>query len=142
MKAFRFRCVRIWLREVRQSCTVVAVFTGTNSKLTNFLFETDMELKRSNTQESSREMKDPDIAYYENGSEPPFFQTMTMGSCLYLLKEMLDEPHTQANLNATNSEYKRAVYYGRPPFAQMAKESKLEENLQTVLFRMVRKQVA
>ena len=140
MEAFRFRCVLIWLREVRRSCTVVAVFTGTNSKLTNFLFETDMELKRSNTQESSREMKNADVAYFEKGSElyPPFFRTMTMGSCRYLLKEMLDEPHTQTNLNATNSEYKRAVYYGRPLFAQMAKENKLEENLQTVLFRMVR----
>jgi hypothetical protein len=35
------------------------------------------------------------------------------------------------------SEYERAVYYGRPLFALLAKKEKLEESIQTVLYRML-----
>ncbi|KAG7373676.1 hypothetical protein IV203_034400 [Nitzschia inconspicua] len=44
MKAFQFRCVRIWLRKI-QKYKYVAVFKGTNSGLANFAMETDRKLE-------------------------------------------------------------------------------------------------
>jgi hypothetical protein len=130
-KAFLFRCVRTWLREKRSPLTIVAVFTGTNSKLTNFLFETDEELNLPSERASSRDFQLPvneTIEYYQNGAilYPPFYQTTTLGSCLSLLPQI-----------PGLSEYDRAVYHGRPLFALMAKENVLEKNIQTVLLRML-----
>ena len=133
-KAFRFRCVRIWLREQRDY-TVVAVFAGTNSKLTNFLFETDEELKLPSDRATSRPLQhsiSDKVQYYEKGSVlyPPFYRTTTAGSCLPLLNATKPK-------KGTVSEYERAVYYGRPLFALLAKNEELAGSIQTVLYRML-----
>ena len=134
--AFRFRCVRLWLMEIPRKKTfrhdknlfVAAVFTGTSSKLTSFLFENDDDLKEKYPP-PSRNFVPPPRKYFEKGYKlhSPFCQTTTMGSCLTLLKE-----------NQTLSEYERAVYRGRPLFAQMAKEGVLDECTPVILLRMLR----
>ena len=129
-KAFRFRCIRIWLREIppdyREKYVIAAVFTGTNSELTNFEFETDDELKKPSGPDASREWVDQ-ANYYPRGRFlfPPFFQTTTIGSCLSLLKK-------------TETEYDRAVYYGRPLFARMATTNELDDRIGQILLRMIR----
>ena len=130
-KAFRFRCLRIWLREKRPGYTVVAVFTGTNSRLTSFLFESDTELTLPGEADTSRDWQLPTgskVKYYTKGFllYPPFYRTTTIGSCLDLVPKVVGI-----------SEYDRAVYFGRPLFALMAKENRLERNIHKVLYRML-----
>ena len=128
-KAFHFRCIRLWLREIpvgyRKDFAIVAVFTGTNSKLTNFHIESDEDLKKPSAPDSSRHWADR-ANYYPTGSHvyAPFFQTTTMGSCLSLME-------------TPESEYARAVFYGRPLFALMATTNELEEKIATILLRML-----
>ena len=134
--AFRFRCVRLWLREEPsignfrgdEKLTVVAVFTGTSSRLTNFLVESDDEL--ATFFQPSREFRDDIRIYNPQGNKlyDPFCQTTTMGSCLHLLKK-----------RSGLSEYERAVYHGRPLFALMAKSRILENKLPSILLRMLRR---
>ena len=133
--AFRFRCVRLWLREIpskktfrgREKLTVVAVFTGTSLKLTNFLIESDNEL--ATFFQPSRQFQLRKRKYYFKGDKvhDPFSQTTTMGSCLGLLQGL-----------SGLSEYERAVYHGRPLFALMAKNRILEKNIPSILLRMLR----
>ena len=129
LEAFLFRCIRVWLREKRHNDQrVVAVFAGSNSRLTNFLVESDGKLGRG--ADPSRVHPRPVGTYYPKGSRfnPPFFQTTTIGSCLASLPE--DDGLT---------EYARSVYYGRPLFAVMAsaKDDLLDKNLSMVLSRML-----
>ena len=121
----------------------MAVFTGTTSKLTNFLSESDEELKRPTEAINSRGFQLPSVKYYPMGSQLflPFYRTTTTGSCLYLLDQLLTKgkrSHSDMELPVIDSEYKRAVFYGRPLFAQMAKDGELNQNIGTILLRMVR----
>ena len=131
LEAFRFRCVRLWLREIRNNCHVVAVFAGTSSRFSNFLFETDEQLK--NFVYPSRVSPEKERNYHEKGRRLylPYFRTTTIGACLRYLEE------AEEKNGATFSEYERSVYYGRPLFALMAKESKLDESLGMVLRKML-----
>ena len=119
--AFLFRCVRVWLREKRRYKKVVAVFAGTNSKVTSFREHCDDYLKPATA--SSREIRDGS-EYHKKGSNqlyPPFFCTTTLGSCLASL--------------FGETEYERPIYYGRPLFAIMAKEETLQNTIPNVLCR-------
>ena len=121
--AFLFRCVRIWLREERPE-NVIAVFAGTTSKITKFLVEDDNELKPRDA--SSRGIQKRKVKYYDKGSNelyPLFYHTATLGSCLQLM--------------AGDTEYDRAIFYGRPLFAIMADEKILHSKLSNVLCRML-----
>ena len=121
--AFLFRCVRVWLREKRGGRKVVAIFAGTNWKITNFFVRADDELLPG--EKSSRDVENG--VYYEKGSNqlyPPFHHTATIGSCRR-------EPVTGA------TEYERATNYGRPLFAVMAQDGTLHQNIPTVLCRML-----
>jgi hypothetical protein len=123
--AFLFRCVRVWLREQRGSQKVVAVFAGTNSKITNFLLESDIQFEPG--AEASRGLHGKEKNYFKKGSSqlyPPFYHTATMGSCR---REPVTGP----------TEYDRATNYGRPLFAILAKEGTLHEKISTVLSRML-----
>ena len=134
-EAFRFRCIRRWLMEKPRNnnfrsdrrLTVVAVFTGTSSKLTNFLFESDSDLAQPAP--PSRFFVPADRDYFSKGRmlHRPFIQTTTMGSCRDLINSTL-----------MLSEYERAAYRGRPLFAQMAKQGLLHESIPTILLRMLR----
>jgi hypothetical protein len=111
------------LREKRGGRKVVAIFAGTNSKITNFLVRSDDELLPG--EKSSRQVKNGD--YYEKGSNqlyPPFYHTATIGSC-----------RREPVFGAT--EYERATNYGRPLFAVMAQDGTLHQNIPTVLCRML-----
>ena len=131
LEAFRFRCVRLWLQEKRPNHHVVAVFAGTNSRFVNFLFETEEQLK--NFVYASRGGPMKDRSYHVKGEKlyPPYFRTTTMASCLSLLNE------AETRKGAALSEYEVAVYHGRPLFALMAKENKLEEKISEVLRRIL-----
>ena len=123
--AFLFRCVRVWLREKRGNQKVVAVFAGTNSKITNFLLESDIRFEPG--AEASRGMQGKAKFYFNKGSSrlyPPFYHTATMGSCR---REPVTGP----------TEYDRATNYGRPLFAILAKEGTLHQKISTVLSRML-----
>ena len=134
--AFRFRCVRLWLREEPSKGTfrgdeklsVVAVFTGNSLKLTKFLVEGDNEL--AHFFQSSTEYHMRVRSYYLMGNKlyDPFCLTTTLGSWLPLLKEC-----------SGLSEYERAVYHVRPLFALMAKSRILENKLPSILLRMLRR---
>jgi len=110
-EAFRFRCIRRWLMEKprkdnfrsERRLTVVAVFTGTSSKLTNVLFESDSDLAQPAP--PSRFFVPDDRDYFSKGRmlHRPFIQTTTMGSCRDLINSTL-----------MVSEYERAAYRGRP----------------------------
>ena len=54
-----------------------------------------------------------------------------MGSCLPLLKE------AEKKKGPALSEYEAALYHGRPLFALMAKENKLDEKISEVLRRIL-----
>jgi hypothetical protein len=123
--AFLFRCVRVWLREKRGNQKIVAVFAGTNSKITNFLLESDIQFEPD--AEASRHLQKKLKTYHAKGSSqlyPPFYHTATMGSCRR-------EPVTGL------TEYDRATYYGRPLFAILANEGTLHQKISTVLSRML-----
>ena len=131
-EAFRLRCVQIWLREIREGRTVFAVFAGTDPKLTHLLLESDKDLERNNYAATSREWQPPPTYYRKKGFQiySTFCQTTTTGSCVHLLEYI---SHTIGS-----SDYDRAVCYGRPLFALMAKKGILEKNLPQVLYRMTR----
>ena len=115
--AFLFRCVRVWLREKRGNQKVVAVFAGTNSKITNFLLESDIQFEPDAV--ASRHLQKKLKTYHAKGSShlyPPFYHTATMGSCR---REPVTGP----------TEYDRATNYGRPLFAILAKEGTLPAKL-------------
>ena len=106
-EAFRFRCVRLWLREIpkgyRENYVIAAVFTGTNSKSSNFHFESDEDLKRSSVADTSREWFDA-TNYHTTGGLvfAPFFQTTPM-----IINIQNDMKH--ASTDAIRALYPRAV---------------------------------
>ena len=141
-KAFRFRCIRRWLMEkptnennqtngtfrAQEKLIVVAVFSGTSSKLTNFLFENESDLSKPK-QAPSRNFIEHETLYYDKGTmlHSPFWQTTTTGSCLYMLKKK----------SWKLSEYERAAYYGRPLFALMFEKAILHGKTNEILYRML-----
>jgi hypothetical protein len=134
-KAFRFRCIRRWLMEkptnntfrAEKNLIVVAVFSGTSLKLTNFLLEKDRILSKPTGGPSRNQLQHP-TRYYDKGTmlHSPFWQTTTTGSCVYLLKEPWKL-----------SEYECAAYYGRPLFAHMMEKGILHGKNQAILYRML-----
>ncbi|KAG7372781.1 hypothetical protein IV203_018924 [Nitzschia inconspicua] len=123
MKAFQFRCVRIWPRKI-QKYKYVAVFTGTNSGLANFAMETDRKLEPPS---SSRRM-DGD------------WKLMPKGSTLFPHFVMLTTIGCQVQINRTlksSSEYNNAIIHGRPLFSIMNDHGDLEAKLPIILRRML-----
>ena len=99
--AFLFRCFRWWLHLKRHTIPVVAVFTGTAARLSNFY-------RKSVQQNFSRDGPWP---YYESGSElySPFFKLHTIGIFDGPVRDVTTQP----------SDYSRSIPYGRPLFALM-----------------------
>ena len=119
--AFGFRCVRWWLRSTDLSCNaqVAAVFAGTSSGLANFYREDPAVSK------NSREPKDK---YYVSGSKlfEPFFDLCTMGVFV---------KRTPAPADADETDYARAIPYGRPLFALLKQDGKLTTDKERVILR-------
>jgi hypothetical protein len=123
-QAFLLRCIRIWLRAKNLTSTVVAVFAGTTSALSNYNVTDDSILE---TVSSSRE--DIGDGYYEKGmvSFPPFVCTTTIGVL-----------HGDATHDVEDEEeYYQSIRYGRPLFATMHKHNHLESSISIVLRRML-----
>jgi Uncharacterized conserved protein (DUF2075) len=121
-QAFLFRCVRVWLRSKDLKSTVVAVFAGTTSALSNYNVKDDKHLEKKTT--SREHGNDPD-SYYEKGSLTfkPFVCTTTIG--------VLNGDTGHEN------EYYKSIGYGRPLFATMHKHGDLESGISTVLRRIL-----
>ncbi|KAG7336700.1 hypothetical protein IV203_025523 [Nitzschia inconspicua] len=126
MKAFQFRCVRMWLRKV-QDYKYVAVFTGTNSGLANFAMETDREIEPPS---SSRRM-DGDWKLMPKGSILfPHFVMLTTIGCQVQINRTLKS-------SSDCSEYNNAIIHGRPLFSIMNDHGDLEAKLPIILRRML-----
>lgn len=132
--AFLFRCVRLWLREIRRNQQIVAVFAGTSSKFTtDYTFETEANLKsREASSRHWRRVRE----YHKDGHMvyAPLFRTTTIGS--YAVTE-IQPPDDK-------TECDTALLYGRPLFAAMAESnmeggegSVLEHRIPSILTRML-----
>ena len=114
--AYPFRCIRNWLRVIRNPF-VVAVFAGTTSRLANFYNELT----------STGTSRDPlNVPHYkEKGKElySPFFELFTVG--------LLDPP-----LSSNYQGFELARSYGRPLFS-LLNGKELEEKEILILCRML-----
>jgi hypothetical protein len=116
---FAFRCVRWWLRLERPEKQVVAVFTGTTSRLTNFYAEP----------RSGGTSRDASLSYYTKGEllYDPFYDLYTIGI-------FADD----ASVTNRETEYDRAIPHGRPLFALLHKKGDLTDvRLMNILDRML-----
>jgi hypothetical protein len=112
-EGFTFRCVRWWLRIRRTKRKVVAVFTGTTSKLANFYKDPP-----ANTYS-----RDTGSSYYNATTNAkflyaPFYSITTIG-CYHK-----DNPHRKSPC----CNFGSAAYYGRPLIAYLQNEGKLLQN--------------
>ncbi|CAJ1956157.1 unnamed protein product [Cylindrotheca closterium] len=127
MDAMLLRIVRLWIRKKRGNLQIVAVFTGTTAKLTNFIIDDDITNK---TDTDTREYTSPKLEFYMRGektSYTPFYTTTTIG-CLRFVK--MDDS------SSNKSEYSVAVPRGRPLFAAMS-EQELKAGESIIVQRIV-----
>lgn len=121
IQALFFRIIRLWLR-VKRNIKVVACFAGTTASLNGFRFENDSQLltvpPSRDWQKNKRNLHDKGCKFF-----PVFTQTTTIG-CI-------------AKHDGTGTEYERAIRYGRPLFALLDVDSKLDGRLPNVLGRML-----
>ena len=124
LDALLFRMVRLWLCIKRDGQKIVAIFTGTTAKLTNFAIKDDLKAELQTDTRLYRSEKN----FYERGSltYETFYSTTTIG-CLRKSKEKPEQA----------SEYVLSIPYGRPLFATMTHEM-LENGLTTIVSRMLR----
>ena len=114
MDAMLFRIVRLWIRKNR-GFQIVAVFTGTTAKLTNFIIEDDIMNNMDTDTREYTASKNKD-EYYERGkkkSYAPFYTTTTIGCLRHVPRD---------DSSSNKSEYSVAVPRGRPLFAAMSEE--------------------
>jgi hypothetical protein len=124
--AFGFRCVRWWLRRNdRPLAQVVAVFAGTSSGLANFYRDIPAVTQNSRDSEST---------YIESGPKlfEPFFDLCTMG--LFVKRTQPQLVPADKN-DAKESDYDRAVPYGRPLFALLKQQDDLTTEREGVILR-------
>ncbi len=117
---FAFRCIRWWLTLKRKERQIVAVFTGTSSRLTNFYREPP----------ETTTSRDAKSFYHETLTNlyEPFYMINTIGMFAW---------RRNPSSFAVN-DYERAIPYGRPLFAAMQqKESLNEEALLPIVLRML-----
>jgi hypothetical protein len=125
LQAFFFRCIRTWLRKKRNDTTVIAVFSGTTSALSNYSISTDAY--DDDLVKISPSRDGDDASMYPRGSRTfdPFFTLTTMA----VLKP--------TNNSSTNSEYEKSIPYGRPLFAKMHEKRVLEGKIGSILDRLL-----
>jgi len=113
MEAMLFRIVRLWICKRRVCLQIVAIFTGTTAKLTNFIISDDL---RSDLKTDSRAhgLNHEKRFYQIRGrrSYEPFYTTTTVG-CLRFAK---------SDSSGQQSEYITAVPRGRPLFAVLTED--------------------
>ncbi|CAJ1959763.1 unnamed protein product [Cylindrotheca closterium] len=127
MDAMLFCIVCLWIRKKRGNLQIVAVFTGTTAKLTNFITDDDITNK---TDTNTCEYTSPKLEFYMRGektSYTPFYTTTTIG-CLRFVK--MDDS------SSNKSGYSVAVPCGRPLFAAMS-EQELKAGESIIVQRIV-----
>ena len=124
--ALCFRVVRLWIC-LKMNIQIVAVFTGTSTKLRNFKIRDDLESKVTDSREARVSLVKK-LKFYDRGMKEfgAFYMTTTIGS-------LGKEPGSTMSYN---SEYSEAVPFGRPLFAAM-KPNDLSAGLATIVSRMV-----
>jgi hypothetical protein len=125
LDGFPFRCVLCWLRLRNRKKQVVAVFSGTTSRLTNFYAEPP----------KSKSSRDANEKYFTKGTTlyAPFYDICTIGA----FAPISSRAKAAAN-DKYLTEYERAVPHGRPLFALMQKDNGLTEpKLCNILDRML-----
>ena len=122
--ALCFRVVRRWIC-LKRNTQIVAVFTGTSTKLRNFKILDDLENKVTDSRDARVKLKDE---FYDRGMKEfeAFYMTTTIGS-------LGKEPGSTMSYN---SEYSEAVPFGQPLFAAM-KPNDLSAGLAMIVCRMV-----
>ena len=127
MEAFKFRCIRLWLRQIRTDIRYVAVFTGTSPALENYKIHSDTSITPVS---DSRRMQSLPRKFYKKGSRTfsPFTTFTTIGCQLHVCGN---------EDNNSQTEYEKAVAYGRPLFSIMQANSDLDRKLPKILRRMV-----
>ncbi|CAJ1938532.1 unnamed protein product [Cylindrotheca closterium] len=127
MDAMLFCIVCLWICKKRGNLQIVAVFTGTTAKLTNFIIDDNITNK---TDTDTCEYTSPKLGFYTRGektSYTPFYTTTTIG-CLQFVK--MDDS------SSNKSEYSIAVPCGRPLFAAMS-EQELKAGESTIVQHIV-----
>jgi hypothetical protein len=150
--ALLFWMVHWWLRLRRMDGKkIVAVFTGTTIKLSNYYPHSmkvpPLFLKKAS---DSRNEVTTVLLYYNDGIQhlqfhAPFFYLTTMGSIPYSCPptsfSYLNEEGTSStdvDLENSNHEYIDAVFFGRPLFAKLLTEGVLNFGIrQNILRRML-----
>ena len=127
IEAFKFRCIRLWLRQIRTDIRFVAVFTGTSPALENYKIHSDTSITPVS---DSRWMQSLPRKFYKKGSRTfsPFTTFTTIGCQLHVCGN---------EDNNSQTEYEKAVAYGRPLFSIMQANSDLDRKLPKILRRMV-----
>ena len=128
LEAMLFRIVRLWLC-FKRSYQSAAVFTGTTAKLADFRIKDDLDKELKTDTRDAWSKKD----YYARGQETmePFHTTTTIG-CLRKLDKQ------DSSVLEKQTEYQKAVLYGRPLFAAMQMENDLsDENMKSIVKRML-----
>jgi len=99
----------------------VAVFTGTSSQLADFYQDFP----------GSQTSRDPEAPYYDSGTSlyKPFIELNTIG----VFAKQSDE---EAGRDQRSTEFRRSVRYGRPLFALMNQEARLEGSLKGIERRL------
>jgi hypothetical protein len=120
-EAFSFRCIRWWLR-LQQEKQVVAVFSGTNSKLASFYYEAPLI-------QSSR----GSCTYYtENGKDmyQPFYKLSTSG--------IIANYDTNFTSSGRSCKFAAVSQYGRPLLALLDwSEDTANKNIYVICRRML-----
>jgi hypothetical protein len=129
---YPFRVIRMWLRLKRHApVTVVAVFAGTTASIANFRFE------RHDDAQAFLSARPPsrdwwlDVEMHEKGNRffPVFTSTTTIGCLADSMSSSLPED---------SDSFKRAILFGRPLFAKLDREGRLDGAVMTsILGRML-----
>lgn len=126
MEAMIFRIVRLWICKKTTEHRIVAVFTGTTAKLTNFIIDGDQDLALQTDTRNARKKIDSFYELKGGKTYTPFFTTTTIG-CLRFAKGKNTED---------KNEYSCAVPFGRPLFASMSLDE-LKKAEPTIVGRIV-----
>ena len=123
LEAMLFRLVRLWICEMRAEHKIVAVFTGTTAKLTNFIIKNDLD---ENMLTDTRDYRNKPSYYKLTGRNTykPFYTTTTIG-CLRF-----------QGRDGIRNDYQGAIAFGRPLFASMT-DDELKKGEKTILGRLL-----
>lgn len=127
LEAMLFRILRLWLCLKRQYQSA-AVFTGTTAKLSNFRITDDLAKQLATDTRNAVSKGD----YHRGYETMEAFHTTTTIGCLRKLDTQ------DSSVLKPETEYQKAVLYGRPLFAAMQMKNDLsDENMNNIVKRIL-----